>query len=1012
MKAIQLLINRLLPEELRDYTRAYDAKSVGKLLATVAEKYPDRYADITKGIADIGRKATYLQGETLTLEDMRPTFDRAPVLAKMDVEIDKARKQAKTDAEFHRLRDEIWTRYSDDFEKLTADSALAQGNNLAMSVVSGARGKGAQLKAMITTPGLYADYRGRAIPVFSRNSFAEGLRPGEFLAGTFGARASVLSTKIGTAKGGDIGKQCAQVASRLVITTKDCGTTNGIDLDATDASLRGRVLAADCNGVKAGTVIDRHVLKQLQGYKGKVLVRSAMTCSAEHGLCAKCAGAKMHGLLPHIGESVGVQAAQAIGEPLAQNALSCLVAGTRVRMADFSVKKIEDIRPGDMVMGADMTANTFPVKVTKLWDQGIQPVQRYTYRMGSSRSTVSVDCTKEHIILQNKKIYAIEHKLKGNGGPSAHAHPDNYKAAKLPAGYQQKSIAAVLANDCLIESGINEPMAVMLGVYLGDGIRVSDISHQISISCADILQIESLNSVLKPLGLVLRKNKRSFDWRIVQTNQKDSARTSKGTFLAGEIRNLMRQKLVDWGLVGKYSYEKTIPPCVWSWDKKSVEAMIGGYLATDGSIYLTKSRDLHISFASTSKTMLDELKQLLSVRFGLHAAGVYLSNKEITNRRKRHLWMLNVARQDQVLKFLKQITAIPGIKGGKRKVFLEDLKFKLRHNEPFYIAKRSSVQELGDMQCWDLSVDHPDELFVLENGMIVKNSKHTAGQAAGQRTYSGLDTITQILQTPEVFPDKAEVAQEAGRVAKIEPAPQGGSYVTIGESKHYIHPDYPLTVKVGNHLEAGEPLSEGIIDPSDIVRLRGLGSGRRYYSQRLKQVLDDSGLHANLRNTEMMARAAIDHVTIDDAEGVGEFMPDDVVSYNRLAQVYTPPTDTKKASVGPGLSGKYLYSPALHYTVGTKLTEKMAKRIQDAGIREVHVSDEAPKFVPGMVRLRAAGHSNNDWLARMSTSYLKSNLADAAARGDDTDVGSNINWQPRLAVGVGFGQNAGTTGKF
>ena len=76
---------------------AYHDIGDGGLLATVAEKYPDRYADITKGIADIGRKATYLQGETLTLEDMRPTFDRAPVLAKMDVEIDKARKQAKTD---------------------------------------------------------------------------------------------------------------------------------------------------------------------------------------------------------------------------------------------------------------------------------------------------------------------------------------------------------------------------------------------------------------------------------------------------------------------------------------------------------------------------------------------------------------------------------------------------------------------------------------------------------------------------------------------------------------------------------------------------------------------------------------------------------------------------------------------------------------------------------------------------------------------------------------------------
>lgn len=612
MKAIQLLVNRLLPEELRDHNRIYDAKTVGKLLATVAEKYPDRYAEITKAIADIGRKATYLQGETLTLDDMRPTFDRETVFAQMDQEVAQARASAKSDDDFHRQRDTIWTRYSDALEKMTADSALQKNNNLAMSVVSGARGKGAQLKAMIATPGVYNDYRDRLIPVFARNSFAEGLRPAEFLAGTFGARRSVISTKEGTAKGGDLGKQAAQAASHLTITTKDCGTTNGIDLDPSDDSLRGRVLASATAGLPAGTVIDRLALKKLQTVKGKILVRSALTCAAEHGLCARCAGARMHGSLPKIGESVGVQAAQAVSEPITQSSLS---------------------------------------------------------------------------------------------------------------------------------------------------------------------------------------------------------------------------------------------------------------------------------------------------------------------------------------------------------------------------------------------------------------AKHTAGQASGRRTYSGLGVITQLVQSPEIFPDKAEVAQEAGRVAKIEPAPQGGHYVQIGESRHYIHPDYPLTVKLGDHVEAGEPLSDGIVDPSDVVRLRGLGSGRRYYAQRLKQVLDDSGLNANLRNTEVLARAAIDHVVVDDAEGVGEFLPDDVVSYNRIAQVYAPPESVRKVSTDTA-HGKFLYAPALHYTVGTKLTPKMTARIRAAGINEVHVAEEAPKFTPNMVRLRTASHNNPDWLAQLSTSYLKTNLAASAARGEETDVASNHHWAPRLAVGVGFGKDTGVTGKF
>lgn len=613
MKAIQLLVNQLLPPDLRDYTRSYDAKSLGKLLAQVAEKYPDRYAEIAKGISDIGRMATYRQGESLTISDLQPPFDREGVLAKMDTEIAAARKLAKNDAEFEQARDRIWTKYSDDIEKLTADAAMKSGNNLAYSVVSGARGKNAQLKAMIATPGVYTDYRDRVIPIFARRSFSEGLRPAEYFASTFGARKSVISTKVGTAKGGDLGKQAAQVASHLVVTTKDCGTTNGIDLDPDDSSLRGRVLAQKVGGLPAGTVIDRHALAELRKHKGKVLVRSAMTCTAEHGLCARCHGARMNGILPTIGESVGVSAVQALTEPVTQGALS---------------------------------------------------------------------------------------------------------------------------------------------------------------------------------------------------------------------------------------------------------------------------------------------------------------------------------------------------------------------------------------------------------------SKHTAGQGSTKKTYSGLEVITQLVQTPEIFADRAEVAQEAGRIAKIEPAPQGGQYVTIGESRHYVHPDYPLLVKAGDYVEAGEPLSDGIVDPSDIVRLRGLGSGRRYYAQRLKQALDDTGMNANLRNTEVLARAAIDHVVVDDAEGIGEFLPDDTVSYNRIAQIYAPPPTTKKLEVSEKLAGKYLYSPALHYTVGTKLTPKMAKRIQDAGIREVHAADDTPKFYPQMVRLRAASHSNPDWLARMSTSYLKANLADTAARGAETDIESNHNWAPRLAAGTGFGGETATTGKF
>ena len=110
MKAIQLLVNRALPEELRNYERTMDSPSIGALMAEVARKYPDKYEEIAKSISDLGRKASYLQGETLTLSDMEPVFDRESLFAQMDAEIKEAKKLSKNPDEFKNKKMAIWSK--------------------------------------------------------------------------------------------------------------------------------------------------------------------------------------------------------------------------------------------------------------------------------------------------------------------------------------------------------------------------------------------------------------------------------------------------------------------------------------------------------------------------------------------------------------------------------------------------------------------------------------------------------------------------------------------------------------------------------------------------------------------------------------------------------------------------------------------------------------------------------------------------------------------------------------
>lgn len=744
MKAVELLVESLLPPELRKPGRKYTAGEVNDILASVGKTNPEHFAQLQTAIADVGRHAAFQGGETMGLSDFEPVFDRHKLFREMDKEIALAKRESKNPEEFKERRGEIHTRFSDIAEKMTMEGGRQNNNAIVRSVASGARGKSQQAKAMISTPGVYTDSLGKLVPVFVRHSFAEGLRPAEYAASTFGARLSVSGSKTAVAKGGDFSKMCQSATSQQVITQKDCGTHNGLDLDIDDDSLKYRTLARPVAGFKAGSLIDGRVLASLRHSKEKtIFVRSPLTCMAKEGLCAHCAGAfHSDGHLPKIGTMIGSTATQAISEPIVQGSLNlkhCLLEGTLVRMADGSVRAIEDLEPGDKVLGADKHGNTFPTSVVRKFNQGLQQVFNYRFRLGSEKGDlIEINSTDCHKIL----------------------------------AYKEDS----------------------------DGLTIVP--------------------------------------------------------------------------VGKYS---------------------------DGA-------------------------------------------------------------------------------------------------------------HLGLLQCWDIEVDTEDHLFSLANGLIVSN---TSGMTSGKRIYSGFDTVSNIVQSPDTFADRAVVSEVPGEVEEIKEAPQGGTIIRVAGEEHYVPTGYAATVKPGQKVEAGEQLSDGVVDSRDILRLRGLGEARLHYSKRLKQALDDSGWNANRQATEILARGALDHLTVHDPDGVGDFLPDDVVSYNSLQHSYHLPGDATHEPTQTA-HGKYLQENALHYTIGTKLTPKMTEHLHSRGVSRVLVSNQEPGFAADMNRLRTASHSRDDWLSKLTTSYLTSNLANSAMRGEDTETGpgKNINWAPRLAAGEQFGKEVERTGKF
>ena len=295
------------------------------------------------------------------------------------------------------------------------------------------------------------------------------------------------------------------------------------------------------------------------------------------------------------------------------------------------------------------------------------------------------------------------------------------------------------------------------------------------------------------------------------------------------------------------------------------------------------------------------------------------------------------------------------------------------------------------------------------------SSKHEAGMFKGKKSYSGLDVITQFTESPETFKDRAAVSEHDGKVESIKDAPQGGSYITVNGTEHYVHPNMEIYVKKGDTVEAGQIMSDGLADPEDITRLRGIGEGRRYVTDRLKQIFDDSGAKAHRRNVELFARAFVDHVRITDQDGMGDFLPDDIISYNLLEANYSPEEDSKVYNIDDkNVIGKYLQKPILHYTIGTKIRPSIIKHIKESGIDDtLLLSEREPRFEPVLTRLSETTTKpvTNDWLGKGVASYQKSNYIDSAIRGSRTNIKENINPYVRMSQ-PDFAEKIWETGKF
>jgi DNA-directed RNA polymerase subunit beta' len=292
----------------------------------------------------------------------------------------------------------------------------------------------------------------------------------------------------------------------------------------------------------------------------------------------------------------------------------------------------------------------------------------------------------------------------------------------------------------------------------------------------------------------------------------------------------------------------------------------------------------------------------------------------------------------------------------------------------------------------------------LSQGML--SSKHSGGVAGAGGATSGFKAIERLVNPPKIYPGAAIHSQLDGRVNGVAEAPQGGHFVHVDGKQHYVPEGYEVSVKPGDTVEAGDVMTDGIPNPAEIVRHKGIGEGRRYFLAAMRDTYRNSGMSANRRNIELLARGLIDHVRLTDEHG--DYVPDDVVPYSTLEANWEsrPGTMTMLPS---GAVGKYLESPVLHYSIGTKVRPSMLKQFQEFGVDRLDVHHEPPPFVPEMQRGMTQLQHDPEWATRHLGSGLRKSTLDAVHRGSISDT-KGTSYVSALMDPTTFGKSGPTKG--
>ena len=318
-------------------------KELKKIIEWAFKNYGQRKAAyFVDQLKEMGFEYATKSGISIGIEDLRIPPVKIDLMRKASLEAFLTEVQAKngeiTEVERFQRIIYIWNTTSEELKERLIEFFKKTDplNSVYIMAFSGARGNISQVRQLVGMRGLMSDPSGRIIDRAIGTNFREGLSITDYIISSYGARKGLVDTAIKTADSGYLTRRLVEVAQNIIISELDCKTERGVFLqegikEEDDKEflplrelLNGRVLATSI--FKPGTkeliarrnqqVTTSLVENLIKSNVKKVLVRSPLTCECRRAVCQHCYGWNLAlGNLVELGETVGLIAAQSIGEP-------------------------------------------------------------------------------------------------------------------------------------------------------------------------------------------------------------------------------------------------------------------------------------------------------------------------------------------------------------------------------------------------------------------------------------------------------------------------------------------------------------------------------------------------------------------------------------------------------------------------------------------------------------------------------------------------------------------------